>query len=91
MDGFPFMLRLSKHSEPFLSNVLARFIVVIVLLIGEKIRLIAWNFVALFAPRAEIDKPATLGAKRPVRIIFPVNFFAARRALHRERHERPRD
>ena len=61
---------------------LPRFIVVIILLVGEKIRLTAGNLKALFGPGAKIDGPATLAAKRPVRVIFPVNFFAACRALH---------
>jgi hypothetical protein len=85
-----FVLRIFVLGMLCPSLILSRFIVIIILLVGEKIRLIAGNLVTLFGPRAKIDQAAPLRAKRPVRIIFPGNFFAACRALHRERHRYPR-
>jgi hypothetical protein len=70
----------------FLSRIL-----VIIRIIGERVHIVAGYLVTLLGPRAEIDQLAAIRAKWPVRIIFPLGFLAASRALHDERHRRLRD
>jgi hypothetical protein len=44
------------------------------------------NPVAFLNPGAEIDQPAAIGTKWPVRVIVPGRFFAAIWALYCARH-----
>jgi len=57
------------------------FIVVISVVIQVILDFFGGNPVAFLNPGAEIDQPAAIGTKRPVRVIVPGCFVAASRAL----------
>ena len=64
---------LGQYSTEFLFIV----VVFIVLAVDTIVALLGRNAIALLRPSAEIDEPATLRAKWPIRVILPWCFFAA--------------
>ena len=73
-------MRLVKHA-------LAQSVtLVIVLVIDNPLKLLAWNAIALLGPGAEIDEPAAIGAERTVRVVVPRRLFAASWTLYFARH-----
>jgi hypothetical protein len=76
---FPFRVR-HELSDYFFVIIFVTVVIHIVL------DFLGGNPVALLHPGAEIDEPAAIGTKRPVRVIAPRRFFAAIWALYCARH-----
>jgi len=66
----------SPHSPE--SFIVVIFVTIIIQIILD---FFGGNPVAFLNPGAEIDQPAAIGTKRPVRVIVPGRFVAASRAL----------
>jgi hypothetical protein len=58
----------------------------IFLIIGPNVEILGRNPIALLGPSTEIDEPAAIGTKWPVRIVFPGGFLATSGTLYLLRH-----
>ena len=57
------------------------------LVIRSDVGLLAGNPITLLGPATEVNEPAAIGTKRPVRIIFPDGFLATSGTFHLARHD----
>lgn len=58
----------------------------IFLIIGSNVEIFGQKPIALLGPSTEIDEPAAVGTKWPVRIVFPGRFLATSGTFYLLRH-----